>query len=197
MIIAVARKIFAEKGYEQTTIQELCRACNIAQGTIYVYFRNKREVFRAVLFDTVDRVQEIMMTPFDQDQIQLDPEGKIDLQHLFKLRISRILNALMADADTFRIFLSELQSMNREFQSLLNRVNRIMLTHIEQALTLGMKLNLFRQFNPRQAAQMIAGTVLMFINTGLREKEKPPTELLAEQISDLLLFGLISQGRNN
>ncbi len=47
-IIEAARSIFAQKGYEDTTIAEIAEAAGVAVGTIYLYFRNKREIYTSV-----------------------------------------------------------------------------------------------------------------------------------------------------
>jgi TetR/AcrR family fatty acid metabolism transcriptional regulator len=44
-IIEAARDIFAKKGYEDTTIAEIAEAAGVAVGTVYLYFRNKREIY--------------------------------------------------------------------------------------------------------------------------------------------------------
>ena len=47
-IIESARKIFATKGYEDTTIAEIAEDAGIAVGTVYLYFGNKREIYTSV-----------------------------------------------------------------------------------------------------------------------------------------------------
>ena len=47
-IIEAARKIFALKGYEETTIAEIAEEAGIAVGTVYLYFGNKRDIYTSV-----------------------------------------------------------------------------------------------------------------------------------------------------
>jgi AcrR family transcriptional regulator len=44
-IVDAAREIFSRQGYETTTIAEIASAAGIAVGTVYLYFRNKREIY--------------------------------------------------------------------------------------------------------------------------------------------------------
>lgn len=53
-IIQAAKKLFREKEYDQTTMQELMKTLNIAKGTIYHYFSSKEELLEAVVEDLVD-----------------------------------------------------------------------------------------------------------------------------------------------
>src|SRR5215467_14164971 len=47
-IIESARKIFAMKGYEDTTVAEIAEHAGIAVGTVYLYFGNKRDIYTSV-----------------------------------------------------------------------------------------------------------------------------------------------------
>lgn len=46
-IIAAAVKLFEQKGFEKTSIEELAREAGIGKGTIYTYFQTKTEIFYA------------------------------------------------------------------------------------------------------------------------------------------------------
>ena len=47
-IIDAALASFRQKGYEQTTIQDICSSLNIAVGTFYHYFSSKHDLFLAM-----------------------------------------------------------------------------------------------------------------------------------------------------
>lgn len=55
-IIDVARKCFAELGYEATTNRALATEAGITTGAIYHYFESKLDIFRAVHDEAQDRV---------------------------------------------------------------------------------------------------------------------------------------------
>lgn len=48
-ILQEAEKIFAQKGFLKTSIQEIARACNLGVGTLYHHFPNKEEILFAIL----------------------------------------------------------------------------------------------------------------------------------------------------
>src|SRR5258706_12398395 len=48
-ILEAARKIFAKKGYEAATVDDVAEAAGVAKGTLYLYFRSKRELYLAAL----------------------------------------------------------------------------------------------------------------------------------------------------
>jgi AcrR family transcriptional regulator len=56
-IITAAMRCVAEVGYSQATIREIARAADVTSGSLYHYFANKSELFRA----TGDEVEEIVL----------------------------------------------------------------------------------------------------------------------------------------
>jgi AcrR family transcriptional regulator len=61
-ILAAAFQVFAAQGYEAARLDDVAERAGIAKGTIYLYFRDKRQLFRAVVrsllrkrFDAVAR----------------------------------------------------------------------------------------------------------------------------------------------
>lgn len=48
-LIDVARQLFAHKGMENTTMSDIANASEKGRRTLYTYFKNKREIFNAVL----------------------------------------------------------------------------------------------------------------------------------------------------
>ncbi|WP_108976379.1 TetR/AcrR family transcriptional regulator [Leptospira ryugenii] len=47
-ILRSALALFAEKGYEATTMPEIAKLANVASGTLYLYFKNKEELVNAL-----------------------------------------------------------------------------------------------------------------------------------------------------
>ncbi|MDE6826614.1 MAG: TetR family transcriptional regulator [Paramuribaculum sp.] len=48
-LIEVARQLFAHKGIENTTMNDIAAASDKGRRTIYTYFKNKRDIFNAVI----------------------------------------------------------------------------------------------------------------------------------------------------
>lgn len=52
-ILAAAFEEFAAKGYAEARLDDMARRAGIAKGTIYLYFKNKALLFRAVLHNLI------------------------------------------------------------------------------------------------------------------------------------------------
>ena len=46
-------KLFAEKGYENTSIEEITATVGVAKGTLYYHFASKEEIFNFLVYSTV------------------------------------------------------------------------------------------------------------------------------------------------
>jgi AcrR family transcriptional regulator len=58
-LLAAARRVFAEKGFGEATARDIVRETDLATGTFYNYFRDKQEVFQALLQEFQDRVEDV------------------------------------------------------------------------------------------------------------------------------------------
>lgn len=60
--IEVARSLFARKGVENTTMNDIAAASDKGRRTIYTYFKSKREIFNAVIeTETDDLLRNLRM----------------------------------------------------------------------------------------------------------------------------------------
>ena len=48
-ILAAAERLFAEKGTDKTTMDDIAREAEYSKATLYVYFQSKEEIINAIL----------------------------------------------------------------------------------------------------------------------------------------------------
>jgi AcrR family transcriptional regulator len=58
-IIAAARTVFARKGFNDATLDDVAELAEFGKGTLYNYFESKEALFASVLQDAFDRVMKI------------------------------------------------------------------------------------------------------------------------------------------
>jgi len=54
-IIRSALKIFAQKGFFKTTVDDIAQATGVAKGTVYLYFKNKEDLYVATIDESFSR----------------------------------------------------------------------------------------------------------------------------------------------
>lgn len=62
-ILAAAYKLFAKQSYENTTIAEIAKVASVAVGTVYLYFRNKHEIYSSVSLDWKVQIAAVLRNP--------------------------------------------------------------------------------------------------------------------------------------
>lgn len=73
-LLEVARELFAHKGLEATTMNDIAAASGRGRRTLYTYFRNKEEIYYAVIEEELERLSEKMDKVASMD---VEPEEKI------------------------------------------------------------------------------------------------------------------------
>lgn len=70
--IEVARQLFARKGVENTTMNDIASASEKGRRTIYTYFKSKRDIYNAVIEQETDialsQLRTIVAKPIPADQ---------------------------------------------------------------------------------------------------------------------------------
>lgn len=74
ILVDVARQLFAKKGLESTTMNDIAIASGKGRRTLYTYFKNKEEVYLAVIIAELERLSEKMSEVADK---HLSPEDKL------------------------------------------------------------------------------------------------------------------------
>lgn len=62
-VIAIARKLFAEKGYNSTSVADILHEANINSGSLYHHFETKQGLLIAVLESYRDGIEPMLIVP--------------------------------------------------------------------------------------------------------------------------------------
>ncbi len=103
LVLEAAEALFAERGYEGTTVADIARRSELAKGSLYQLFQSKEEIFEAIInrkmTDMLDKLDEIIAG-------DVSPVEKVRMVIRSKLR------AFWESRDFARIFLKELQGFH-------------------------------------------------------------------------------------
>lgn len=56
-ILRAAEDIFTRHDFHEVQMDDVASACGVGKGTLYRYFRSKRELYLAVMFDGIERLR--------------------------------------------------------------------------------------------------------------------------------------------
>jgi TetR/AcrR family transcriptional regulator, fatty acid metabolism regulator protein len=150
-ILDAAKGIFADKGFEGTSIADIARAAEISDGLVYRYFRNKRELLYEVLRKFYER-------------ILLDLETEVFKRESFAARletlIRRHLEVFVSDTDLCRLFISEVRTASDYQGSSIQELNRLYTSVLIRVVKNAVKTGEVRSdVNPRLLRDVIFGAI--------------------------------------
>ncbi len=84
-LIDVARQLFAYKGVENTTMNDIAAASDKGRRTIYTYFKNKREIYNAVIEQQSCQIVNRLKAIVDDDSLSNSEKLRGYLTELFDI----------------------------------------------------------------------------------------------------------------
>jgi AcrR family transcriptional regulator len=73
-VLEAAEAVFSEHGYHEASIVKITEAAGVGQGTFYLYFASKQEVFDELVRDLNRRVRHAMKEASSQGKTRLEAE---------------------------------------------------------------------------------------------------------------------------
>ena len=59
-VLAAARRLFSEQGYEGATIRDIAAAAGMSTGAVFANFTDKSDLFREIMADDMEALTEAM-----------------------------------------------------------------------------------------------------------------------------------------
>jgi AcrR family transcriptional regulator len=182
-ILEAARKVFAKKGFDEATMDEIAAAAGLAKGTLYLYFKSKRDVYLKTLqhgrAELLERVRTNMLAV----------EG---LRAKIRSLIATRVKYSEENGDFYKIYLTEFSniihpaSINAEFRDLQFKQAKM----LEQALTEGIERGEIRQLRVEPLAFVVQDMTRSLITRRLLGWSKTDLEEDIDFLCDLIWTGI-------
>jgi AcrR family transcriptional regulator len=115
-ILSKALDVFMDEGYEDTTFQKISDRCGITRTTLYIYFKNKKEIFLSSIKQLLSQLEhDIMAISRDQDMSVADRLVQV---------LTTVLNQLEKNSRLLKVVLDYLLYISRSEGSPDARVKR-------------------------------------------------------------------------
>jgi AcrR family transcriptional regulator len=182
-IIDAAVKIIAEQGYANATTKAIADAADMAEGTLYNYFKSKRDILLGIL-QQFQREADELLDEIESLEEAVDPVAIVECA----------LDLLLTRLPFTRVLLAESwrdDDLLREYAT-----GRVMVVYrrIKSFLMGQMKSGAFRSVDPDLATKMVLGVCLAPVLPAMRGVAEPPSaeELHAMAVAavDLMMHGL-------
>jgi AcrR family transcriptional regulator len=189
--LETAEEIFSRKGYHSATIQEISEKSEFAVGSIYHMFRNKDEIYTALLQMRLEGYLSLLKEKISNshdpvEKVQALIETKFEYFTEHKAFLKLFLDTTLGGASDAPIGgIDQLLSTYEDYLRLLTGV-------FEE----GIKKKLFNGNDPLGMALAMEGMVRAFVTYWLRHEEDQLPLPAFSTISDILLQGILKTNKN-
>jgi AcrR family transcriptional regulator len=150
-ILAAARAVFAERGFEAASIIEIARAAGIAEGTIYKHFLNKRDL----LFQVMRAFYEDIIADVEAETLRRSGTAE-RLTYV----VRRQLEVFARDKGLCRLFIREIRTADDYYDSLVHDLNRRYTAIVVKVIKAGIAAGeVCRDVDPRLVRDLIYGSI--------------------------------------
>jgi AcrR family transcriptional regulator len=162
-IIDTAKDMFINKGFQSTHIGQVCEHLDIARGTVYQYFSNKKEILYAILESVAESIEDIL----DPDDLGDFLEKKPDIDTIVRFvddKIASCLSVLSNEPIVIRLIYRDIIGIDEEVSEKVS----IFLTKIIEIISKEIEIlrdnSIFKKdVEPPIAASMLVGAIMMII----------------------------------
>jgi AcrR family transcriptional regulator len=196
-ILEAAVLVFSEKGFSAATTNEIARHAGIAEGTIFRYFKTKKDILRGILIQTINIMSsKIVLPPVEKILASsTDKDMRIILKELLYDRL-KLVESIFPMA---RIVLTEalLHEDVREaiYQNIILKATVIFNDFYAQMINKGLMRS---DVKPEVISRCLMGNIGMFIAQRKLFGDKFEFEDLEkefDQIIDVVMYGISSAPR--
>ena len=182
--IEVARQLFARKGVENTTMNDIASASAKGRRTIYTYFKSKREIFNAVIASETEELLKRLRNVVDSD---LPSEKK--LERYIDCRFDTMSEIVSRNGTLKAGFFRDVRKVDRARKLITDKESFLLREILQQ----GVKEGVFHISDLEGASLVITHTLhgldVPYVRDNINKEGVTP-EQLKKYITLLILYGI-------
>jgi len=186
-MLAAALDLFSEKGYHNVSMHEIAQNAEFAIGTLYKFFKNKEELYKALMVEQADKFQEALTKAIEE------PDDEVEKLRNYVRTKGELFSA---NASMIRLYFAETRGasfnikggLDSEIRERYGRFLEILASIFES----GIKSKRFRKVaDPYYLAVAMDSITNAFLFLWLEAPERHPYPGNPDTILDILFKGLI------
>src|SRR6476661_7816889 len=182
LILRAATVVFARNGYFNSKVADIARAADVADGTVYLYFKSKEEILHSI-FD--QNMADAIAAGRELIKAISDPREK--LRRIAQLHLER----LGADRDLAIVFQVELRGSTKFMEEFSAAGFAEYLGLLCQIIEDGQRSRVFRkELNAKVAAKILYGALDEMVTNWILSQRRYKLGPMADQVLDIFLNGV-------
>ena len=186
-ILEAAIKVFARLGFHQSTVAQIAKEAGVADGTIYLYFKNKDDILVQFFNYKTKQVFDSFRTEVDRADSCTDKLRYLVRRHLEEFQRNRDM-AIVYQVETHqnsRLAEAQIREMSKMYRDLISEI-------IEQGQQEG---SIRKDLYVGLVKRFIIGAVDEVINTWLHAEEDYDLVSMADPLVELFIDGIGQRGK--
>jgi TetR/AcrR family transcriptional regulator len=188
-VLAVALELFSERGYHNVSMQEIAQRAEFAIGTLYKFFRNKEDLYKALIMDHVNKFHTALMKALEEGE---DEHSKL-------MNFIRVKGELfMSSVRVIRLYFAETRGVSFNIKAGLeadiHRMHREFLERLADVFRSGIKKGVFRKLDPKAMAISLDSLTNAFLFSWSEEADGMPYEKNIQSIKEIFFKGISEKG---
>jgi len=185
LILRAATRVFARNGYFNSKVADIARAADVADGTVYLYFKSKEEILHSI-FD--QNMAEAIVSGRKLIKALSDPREK--LRRIAKLHLER----LGADRDLAVVFQIELRGSTKFMEEFSAAGFAEYLDLLRKIIEEGQGSGVFRKdLNAKIVSKIIFGALDEMATNWIISHRNYQLEPMADVVMDVFLNGVSAE----
>lgn len=137
-ILAAAKRVFRERGYHGTSVHNIIDEAQIARGTFYLYFNNKREIFAELRDSFLGLIRGSVR------RISLAPGDAAPLEQM-RANFRRVMTVVLEHEDLAAMMLRDPMAFDPETRVEVEQFFEQIVSMVERAVEVGHALGMARE----------------------------------------------------
>jgi AcrR family transcriptional regulator len=188
--------VFAKFGYKKTTMEDVAGELGMTQGNIYLYVRNKRDLYeKSVLFAVYKFENHMVEALGREDDVvkQIISMSEAGFDYISKDKNFRSI--LINDKDLLLKPKEEIFSYENNEQYL--GIHAFAKNMLVNSLKKGIENKRFREFNVDYISELLSQIYMMFIKRIFVMPEEMSRREMTKEIVNLVLYGIVNHAADN
>jgi len=181
-ILEAAVRVFAKKGFFQTKVAQIAKEAGVADGTIYLYFKNKDDILYQFFSYRTKTLFESFRGVVDQERTATQKLGKLVFQHLLEYQ---------NDPDFTLVFQAEARQNRHLVKDEIKKISTTYLELLSEIIVQGQQEGCIRKgLNVGLTSRFILSAVDGVINTWVLSGCRYDMTKMADPLVNLMIQGI-------
>jgi TetR/AcrR family transcriptional regulator, fatty acid metabolism regulator protein len=181
-----AVRIFQQKGFQKTRISDIVSEAGVAQGTFYLYFKSKEEIFRHITIAHSARFVKV----FKETEVLFGGKDIKDITQNINCFLNKLIEVYKQNVKISELLFREVRGHGGLFKEIQESFYKSFIKLLQEHMKRDIPPGKFQFEDSETVAIFLLGVFLNSTSYFMLMKKQFNTEKLVQKMTDFMLNGL-------